>query len=141
MPAKNPIVMLTRRATFSASHRLHSDSLSQQENEELFGKCNRTNGHGHNYVLEVMVKGEVNPKTGIVINLVDLKQIIEEAVLDKVDHLHLNLDVPEFKTLNPTTENLSIVCWKWLEARLPKGMLYEVKLYETENNIAIYRGE
>lgn len=136
----NPVAMLTRRATFSASHRLHSEVLSEAENQELFGKCNWTNGHGHNYVLEITVRGEIDPKSGIVLNLVDLKQAIQGAVLDKVDHRHLNLDVAEFKTLNPTTENLAVVIWRWLAEHLPSGLLYEVKLHETENNVVIYRG-
>lgn len=136
-----PTVYLTRRSVFSASHRLHSEQLSAEENRELFGKCNSPNGHGHNYVLEVTVRGEPDPKTGIVINLVDLKHAIEDAVLEKVDHKHLNLDVQEFRNINPTAENMAVVFWKMLEPRLPKGLLYEIKLHETENNVAIYKGE
>src|SRR5690349_716669 len=113
---------LTRRATFCASHRLHSEKLSQAENEKIFGKCNSKNGHGHNYVLEVTVRGTVDPKTGIVVNLVDLKEAIEEAVVSKVDHKHLNLDVPEFAKLNPTAENMAVVFWKLLEKKLTKGL-------------------
>lgn len=137
----NPIAYLTRRATFSASHRLHSHKLSDEENRRLFGKCNHIHGHGHNYVLEVTVKGAIDPLTGIVINLVELKDIIEEAIIRHVDHLHLNMDVPEFSYLNPTAENMAVVFWRWLEKALPSGLLYEVKLHETENNVAIYRGE
>jgi 6-pyruvoyltetrahydropterin/6-carboxytetrahydropterin synthase len=136
-----PIVYLTRRSTFSASHRLHSPRLSDDENRDFFGKCNRDHGHGHNYVLEVTLRGEIDPRTDCVMNLTDLKSIIEETVLDRVDHRHLNLDVTEFSRVNPTAENMAVVFWGWLSERLPKGLLYEVKLHETENNVAIYRGQ
>lgn len=133
---------LTRRATFSASHRLYSQHLSEEENLELFGKCARENGHGHNYTLEVTVKGEVDPKTGgLVMNIETLKNIIEKTVIHKVDHWHLNHDVPPFDKIIPTVENMAIIFWEWLEASLPKNKLYEIKLWETENNIATYRGE
>ena len=135
-----PTAILSRRETFSASHRLHSAELSDEENRTLFGKCNRPNGHGHNYVLNVLVKGDINTKTGLVMNLSDLQAIILQHVVDKVDHRHLNLDVPEFKTLNPTTENFSVVIWNWLKPHLGE-LLYEIRLHETENNIAIYNGQ
>ena len=135
------IVQLTRRATFSASHRLWSESLSEKENQEIFGKCTHIHGHGHNYVLEVTLQGKVDPKSGVVFSLSDLKEIIERAVLRKVDHKHLNLDVAEFKSLVPTAENIAVVIWGWLSKELPKGLLHEVLLRETENNIAIYRGD
>lgn len=136
-----PKAILSRRATFAASHRLHSDSLSDQENEALFGKCNRANGHGHNYVMEVLIKSEIDPNTGLIMNLVDLKSIIEKTILDEVDHKHLNHDVEWLKGTNPTTENLVVAFWERLEKVLPQGFLHEIKLHETENNIAIYRGE
>ena len=136
-----PIVYLTRRAVFSAAHRLHSPKLSDEENRQLFGKCNHPHGHGHNYVLEVTIRGEVDPATGIVMNLADLKTAISETVEAEVDHRHLNHDCPSFRGINPTSENLVVVFWKLLQARLPKGALYELKLHETENNVAIYRGE
>lgn len=137
-----PVLYLTRRATFSASHRLHSPELSEEENRRIFGRCNHPNGHGHNYVLEVTVRGEIDPCTGMVMNLSDLKRIIQERILDVVDHKHLNLDLPVFQKLVPTTENLAVVCWHLLEPALPRqNLLYEIKLHETENNVAIYRGE
>lgn len=136
-----PSVYITRRATFSASHRLHSNELSAEENRQIYGKCNHPNGHGHNYVLEVTVRGEVDSRTGMVMNLVDLKKAMEEQILDQVDHRHLNLDVPVFRDLVPTAENMAVVFWQLLERVLPKGTLYEVKLHETENNVAIYHGE
>ncbi|HSR53052.1 MAG TPA: 6-carboxytetrahydropterin synthase [Acidobacteriota bacterium] len=136
-----PTVYLTRRAVFAASHRLHSQDLSEEENRRIFGKCNHPRGHGHNYVIEVTIKGEVDPETGIVYNLTDLKDAIEEAVMRPMDHRHLNEDVPEFAQLNPSAENIAVVCWKRLEALLPSGLLHQVLIRETENNFAIYRGE
>lgn len=136
-----PTVYITRRATFSAAHRLHSADLTDEQNKEVFGKCNNPNGHGHNYVLEVTVKGEIDSKNGMVMNLVDLKKAIDEAIINQVDHKHLNYDVPIFREINPTAENMVVVFWKLLEMKLPNGMLYEMKLHETENNVAIYRGE
>jgi 6-pyruvoyltetrahydropterin/6-carboxytetrahydropterin synthase len=138
---KMPTVYITRRATFSAAHRLHSADLTDEQNKEVFGKCNNPNGHGHNYVLEVTVKGEIDSKNGMVMNLVDLKKAIDEAIINQVDHKHLNYDVPIFREINPTAENMVVVFWKLLEMKLPNGMLYEMKLHETENNVAIYRGE
>ena len=135
-----PTAILSRRETFSASHRLHSPELNNEENRKLFGKCNHANGHGHNYTLEVLVKGLINKKTGLVMNLTDLRTIIHTHVLDKVDHKHLNMDVQEFASLNPTTENLAVVIWNWLKPPLG-DLLHEVRLHETENNVAIYRGE
>lgn len=135
-----PRALLIRRETFSASHRLLSKDLSDAENEALFGKCFHPNGHGHNYVLKVSVHGDIDPKTGIVMNLTDLKKIIQDKVMTKVDHRHLNLDVEEFKSLNPSAENIAYVIWQWLKPALG-DLLYEIELFETENNIAIYRGE
>ena len=136
-----PVLYLTRRATFCASHRLHATGLGDSENQKLFGKCNHANGHGHNYVLEVTLKVPIDSRTGLTMNLVELKRVIEASVLEKVDHKHLNLDVPEFKSLNPTTENVAVVAWNWLQAALPKGTLHEIKIRETENNFVTYRGE
>ncbi|MEI7553699.1 6-carboxytetrahydropterin synthase [Candidatus Chlorohelix sp.] len=135
------VVYLTRRATFSSAHRLHSPELSAEENRLIFGKCNNPNGHGHNYTLEVTVRGEINPVTGMVLNLTELKKAMEETVIAEVDHKHLNLDVPIFREINPTAENMVVVFWKLLEQRLKGDILYEVKLWETENNVAVYRGE
>ena len=131
---------LTRRLVFSASHRLHSPSLSAAENRRLFGKCNLKNGHGHNYVLELTLRGPIHPETGMVFSLSRLKKILTDTVERELDHKHLNLDVPAFKRMNPTVENLAAYIWKLVEKKLPKGLLHEVKLYETENNIATYRG-
>ena len=135
------MVYLTRRATFSASHRLWSKALSETENYTLYDKCANPNGHGHNYILEVTVQGEPDPQTGMFINLSEIKQIINEQVVDWVDHKHLNYDVPWLEGIIPTTEMLVIKFWERLESSFPQGQLYEVKLQETENNYAIYRGE
>lgn len=135
------IAYLTRRATFSASHRLHSPELSEVENKKVFGKCNNPHGHGHNYVLEVTVRGEIDSRTGMILNLTDLKKAMDEQIIELVDHKHLNLDVPLFDEIIPTAENMAVIFWKLLEQVLPTGLLYEVRLHETENNLAIYRGE
>ena len=135
------MVYLTRRTTFSAAHRLWSKHLSEAENIALYDKCANPNGHGHNYVLEVTVRGTPDPHTGMVLNLTELKRAVNEEVIDWVDHKHLNHDVPWLEGSIPTTEVLAIKFWERLARVLPEGLLYEVKLYETENNIASYRGE
>ena len=135
------MVYLTRRATFSASHRLWSNSLTEEENYAVYDKCANPNGHGHNYMLEVTVKGDPDSRTGMVLNLRELKQAINEQVIQWVDHKHLNYDVPWLEGSIPTTEVLTIKFWERLQRALPEDLLYEVKLYETENNIASYRGE
>jgi 6-pyruvoyltetrahydropterin/6-carboxytetrahydropterin synthase len=135
------MVYLTRRTTFSAAHRLWSSHLTEEENRALYDKCANPNGHGHNYVLEVTVHGTPDQRTGMLLNLVDLKQAINEHVIAWVDHKHLNHDVPWLEGSIPTTEILVIKFWERLERALPQGLLFEVKLYETENNIASYRGD
>ena len=134
------MVYLTRRTTFSAAHRLWSNHLTEEENIALYGKCANANGHGHNYVLEITVRGNADPRTGMVLNLLDLKQAINEHVIAWVDHKHLNHDVPWLEGSIPTTEVLVMKFWERLERALPRGLLYEVKLHETENNSASYRG-
>ena len=131
---------ITRRLTFSAAHRLHSDKLSPEENRRVFGKCNHPNGHGHNYVLEVTVAGPIDATTGMVFNLTDLKDVMTDVIENDIDHKNLNIDVPAFKTLNPTAENIAVVLWDLLKKRLKPGLLHEVKLIETENNFVSYRG-
>ena len=135
------MVYLTRRATFSAAHRLWSSQLSDEENYALYEKCANPNGHGHNYVLEVTIRGIPDPRTGMILNLTDMKRITEEQVISSVDHKHLNYDVTWLEGVIPTAELLVVAFWKRLQRGFPEGMLYEVKLHETENNIAIYRGE
>ncbi len=136
-----PKVYLTRRETFSAAHRLFNPDWENEKNDEVFGKCNNYYGHGHNYSLEVVVEGEPDPETGFIINLTDLQKIIHENVIEVFDHKHLNFDVPEMQGKNPTIENLVVIIWNLLKDKLPSGKLYSVKIYETENNYAEYRGE
>jgi len=135
------MVYVTRREIFSASHRLYNENFSDEKNDKVFGKCNNPNGHGHNYVLEVTVAGEVDPETGYVIDLKKLKRIIKDNVIKKVDHKHLNLDVKFMGGIIPTAENIAVAIWNELKDKIPSGKLYSVKLYETENNYAEYKGE
>ncbi|CAH1796418.1 unnamed protein product [Owenia fusiformis] len=129
-----PVVYISRSETFSACHRLHSPLLSDEENRNIFGKCNNVNGHGHNYKVEVILKGKVDPVTGMVLNLVDLKQYINKGVMDVLDHKNIDKDVPYFKSRVSTAENIAVFIWSQLKKLLPEGLLYEVKLYETEKN-------
>ncbi len=135
------MVYLTRRTTFSASHRLWSEHLTDEENYAIYEKCANPNGHGHNYTLEVTVRGWPDERTGMVLNLTDLKNAVNEAIIVWVDHKHLNYDVPWLEGIIPTTEMLVMAFWQRLETALLPGQLYEVKLHETENNSAFYRGE
>nr|XP_045000776.1 6-pyruvoyl tetrahydrobiopterin synthase isoform X1 [Jaculus jaculus] len=118
-----------------------SPSLSSEENVKLFGKCNNPNGHGHNYKVVVTVHGEIDPVTGMVMNLTDLKKYMEEAIMEPLDHKNLDLDVPYFADVVSTTENVAVYIWENLQKFLPGGVLYKVKVYETENNIVVYKGQ
>lgn len=129
-----------RRETFNAAHRLFNPNWTDEKNDEVFGLCNNPNFHGHNYVLEVWVDGEIDPDTGYVIDTKILKEIILEEIVEEFDHKNLNLDVPEFQKLNPTAENISIVIWNKLRKRLPNNLELLVRLYETERNIVEYEG-
>ena len=135
-----PTVYVTRKMHFNAAHRLHNPAKSDAWNRETFGKCNNANWHGHNYVLEVTVAGEPDPDTGCVIDLGVLKGIINETIIDKVDHKNLNLEVDFMQGKIPTTENFVVAIWDVLAAALPAGRLHTVRLYETERNVAEYRG-
>ncbi|GAA50044.1 6-pyruvoyl tetrahydrobiopterin synthase [Clonorchis sinensis] len=138
-----PLCFLTRVERFSACHRLHSVQLGDQENQVTFGKCNNANGHGHNYKLEVTLFGPTDPVTGMVINLSDLKSIIQRHVLDILDHKNLDKDVEYFrdKQVVSTTENLAVFIWQQLATALPGNLLNEVKLWETESNYVTYKGQ
>ena len=129
-----------RKAHFNAAHRLYVPEWSHDKNEEVFGKCNNPHYHGHNYELEVGVTGEINPETGYLIDLKILKDIIKEEVEIPFDHKNLNLEVPEFKDLNPTAENIAIVIWNKLRNRLDASYEISVKLYETPRNYVVYNG-
>jgi len=135
------MIYLTRREVFSASHKLFNQALSEEENVVIYDKCANKNGHGHNYVLEVTIAGDINPKTGYLFDLKLLKQIIREEIIAKVDHKHLNFDVDFLNGVIPTAENLVVAFWKQLRDRIPTGILYSVKLHETENNVVEYKGE
>jgi 6-pyruvoyltetrahydropterin/6-carboxytetrahydropterin synthase len=135
------MVLLTRTYEFSAAHRLHSIQLSDEENLELFGKCNNPYGHGHNYRLEITLQGEVDPRTGLMLDLGTLDQIVREEILSRYDHHNLNADLEEFRELNPTSENLVKVIWRRLERRLISPALYKVTVRETDRNVFAYYGE
>jgi 6-pyruvoyltetrahydropterin/6-carboxytetrahydropterin synthase len=129
---------IIRRAQFNAAHRLHNDNWSSEKNNEIFGKCNNPNFHGHNYIVEVKVIGEVDPDTGYVLDAKILKQIINRKIIDKYDHKNLNLDVPDFKNLIPTAENIARVIFDNIRISLSNDLELKIKLYETENNIVEY---
>src|ERR1700739_4459254 len=112
------MILLTRKAEFSSSHYYWIDAWTAEENARVFGKCSNRNGHGHNYTLEVTVAGEINAATGFVVDLKDLKDVMEREVVSVYDHRHLNFEVPEFKTAQPTTENIAIAVWKRLEGKI-----------------------
>lgn len=130
-----------RRAHFNAAHRLFVKEWNDEKNLEVFGKCSNPNYHGHNYELEVGITGELDPKTGFLMNLTILTQIIKEEVEDRFDHKNLNVEVPEFANLNPTVENIAIVIWEKLRTRLDAKYDISVKLFETPRNFVIYTGK
>jgi 6-pyruvoyltetrahydropterin/6-carboxytetrahydropterin synthase len=135
------MIYVTRRAEFSAAHFYHNPNLSPEENRRIFGKCNNPHGHGHNYTLEVTVAGEVDPTTGMVLDLKDLKKLLEQEVLQVMDHRFLNKEVPAFATAIPTTENIAIEIWKLLAPKLTFGKLHRIRLYETPDLFVDYYGE
>ncbi len=133
-------VALGRRYKFAASHRLHSERLSAEENSRVFGKCNNPYGHGHNYVVEIRVSGAVDPDTGMIANLADLDAFVEREVIEPFDHKSFNEDVPAFREAVPTTENLCIEIFQRLK-RFPRAKLERVRVEETGNNSFEYAGE
>jgi len=130
---------LTRRYMFSASHRLHCDELTEEQNRAVYGKCDNPHGHGHNYALEVTVSGQVDPATGMVCNLVDLDEAVHREVLDRFDHVNLNLS-SEFSNAVPTTEMLSVVIFDILKQKVGSAHLEKVRLEETAKNSFEYCG-
>ncbi len=130
-----------RKAHFNAAHRLYKKEWDDAKNLEMFGKCSNPNYHGHNYELEVGISGEIDPETGFLMNLKILSQIIEEEIEDQFDHKNLNIEVPEFKDLNPTVENIAIVIWNKLRNRIEDKFEISVKLYETPRNFVVYSGK
>ena len=133
-------VTVTRLVRFNAAHRVHNPLLTDAENVRLFGKCNNAHGHGHNYTLEVSVTGETDPTTGYVVDLGEVKRIVEREWVTHVDHRHFNMDVPFMQGINPTTENIVVACWKRLEPALRPSRLTRLRLWETENNYVEYEG-
>ena len=133
-------VYVTRQAHFNAAHRLHNPTKSAKWNRETFGPCNNPKWHGHNYVIEITVAGETDPDTGYVIDLGDLKVVLQERVLKHVDHRNLNEEVRWLRGVIPSAENLAIAFWRRLEAHLPAGRLHRVRLFETPRNFVDYYG-
>jgi 6-pyruvoyltetrahydropterin/6-carboxytetrahydropterin synthase len=136
-----PDVTVTRRLMFNAAHRVHNPDLPDAENERLFGKCNNPNWHGHNYTLDVSVRGPIDPRTGYVIDLGELKQLVRERVVDRIDHKNLNLDVPFMQGIIPTSENIITAIWRELAPAVRPGRLVRLVLWETANNYVEYTGE
>ena len=135
------MLFLTKKVEFSAAHRLYNPTFSDSLNEETFDKCNNYYGHGHNYHLEVTITGLPNPESGYVYDLKKIKRILEEEIISKVDHKHLNYDVEFMKGIIPTVENMVVKFWQILEDKFDKAKLYRIKLYETENSFVEYYGE
>lgn len=131
-------VRVSRKAHFNAAHRLYNPNWSNEKNDAVFGLCNNANYHGHNYNLVVSVTGEIDPETGYVIDMKILKEIINQKVVEKMDHKNLNLDVPEFKNLIPTAENIVIVCYNLIKKVLPENLELHIQLFETERNSVSY---
>lgn len=134
-------MIVTAKLTFSAAHRLHNPSYDAEWNRRTYDKCDNPRGHGHNYTLQVSVKGKIDPETGMVIDLKKLKEIVRERVIDRVDHTNLNEDVDFLRGVIPTAENLARSFWQQLAGAIGEGELFEVVLYETEKNSVVYRGE
>ncbi len=133
-------VKVSRKASFNAAHRLYRPDWSDEKNYAVFGKCNNPGYHGHNYDLIVSVTGAIDEETGFVIDLKVLKDLIKEEVEEALDHKNLNKDVPEFKELNPTAENIAVVIWNKLKPHIEKSKELEVVLYETPRNFVTYSG-
>ncbi|MEL0652648.1 MULTISPECIES: 6-pyruvoyl trahydropterin synthase family protein [unclassified Algibacter] len=134
-------VTVNRKAHFNAAHRLYRKDWSFEKNDAVFGKCNNPNFHGHNYELIVSVTGEIDKETGFVMDMKVLKDLIEAEVEDQLDHKNLNLEVPEFKDLNPTAENIAVVIYNKLKPKLDTKLALEITLYETPRNFVTYSGK
>jgi 6-pyruvoyltetrahydropterin/6-carboxytetrahydropterin synthase len=134
-------VTVHRKAHFNAAHRLYRKDWDDQKNQNIFGKCSNPNFHGHNYELTVSVKGDIDPETGFVVDLKILKDLISSEIEEYLDHKNLNVEVEEFKTLNPTAENIAVVIWGKLRHKLKETLELSVTLYETPRNFVTYNGE
>jgi 6-pyruvoyltetrahydropterin/6-carboxytetrahydropterin synthase len=135
------MILLTRKADFSSAHFYWNDAWTDDENYRVFGKCSNRQGHGHNYTLEVTVKGNIDPTSGFVVDLKQLKDILEREVISVYDHRHLNFEVPEFATTMPTTENIAVAIWRRLDGKVPNATLHRVRVYEMPDLFADYYGE
>jgi 6-pyruvoyltetrahydropterin/6-carboxytetrahydropterin synthase len=135
------MVYITRKIEFSASHLYNNPTLSPEENRRVFGKCNNPHGHGHNYVLEVTVAGEPDPRTGMVLDLKELKRVLQDEIMERMDHRFLNYEVPELAGKIPTCENIASTIWKLLEHKIASGHLHRVRLYETPDLFVDCYGE
>jgi 6-pyruvoyltetrahydropterin/6-carboxytetrahydropterin synthase len=133
-------ISVSRKAHFNAAHRLHLPHWNDEQNRLYFGTCNNPNYHGHNYNLIVTVSGKLNQETGYLLDLKELSKIIEEEIENRFDHKNLNLDTEEFKNLNPTAENIAVVIWRLLRARIASDLKIKITLYETERNFVEYTG-
>lgn len=134
-------VTINRKAHFNAAHRLYNSNWDDEKNRIIFGKCSNPNYHGHNYELIVSIKGEIDEETGFVMNLDDLRKIIETEVEDYLDHKNLNLDIDYFKNINPTAENIVVLIWNKIRLKLENHLDLKVTLYETPRNFVEYAGE
>jgi 6-pyruvoyltetrahydropterin/6-carboxytetrahydropterin synthase len=135
-----PVTSITRTYTFCAAHRLHTDQLPDDVNQQIFGKCNNLNGHGHNYTVQVTVQGELDTKTWLITDVKQLDQIVHETIVTRFDHQHLNFD-PAFQSLTTTGENLASVIWDLLVDRIPSGQLEKIGVVETRDNFFEYVGD
>ncbi|MBO9539213.1 6-carboxytetrahydropterin synthase [bacterium] len=134
-------MLITRRFKFAAAHRYYDEALSPEENQRLFGQCATRYGHGHNYVVDVSVRGTIDPKTGMIVNLKDLKAVVQERVISRYDFKHLNFDMDDFKETQPTCEAIAIRIWELLDGLIPGCELARVRVYESEDLFAEYEGE
>jgi 6-pyruvoyltetrahydropterin/6-carboxytetrahydropterin synthase len=134
-------ITVGRKVHFNSAHRLNNAAWDNARNQDVFGKCNNPNYHGHNYMLEAKVRGVVNGETGFVIDMKILKDILQREIVDRFDHRNLNLDVTEFKELNPTAENIAIVIYNLIKPQIGKDQQLTIILHETERNYVEYTGE
>lgn len=133
-------IFLTRRFRFCCSHRLYQAKLSERKNRQLYEECSNRFGHGHDYILEVTFRGEIDPLTGMSVDLTKMDRIVKREVVNRYDHKHLNYDVTDFKNKVPTAENILLVIWDCLSQKIGKGKIYKLKLIETSHNYFEYYG-
>ena len=135
-----PRCSVTRRVHFNAAHRLHNPARPEEWNQRTFGVCNNPNYHGHNYEMDVTVEGEINPDSGYVMDIGELKALVEQHLLSRLDHRNLNLDVPWFRDRIPSAENIAVTCWEELSRVLPPEPTLRIRLWETPRNYVEYQG-